>query len=279
MKQRRRQNSSPNHRRLLASVALVADVQNPLKRSSYEADTLSCATKNICFLILWKYPSDLVSSPTINDKDYRFTFTPKIEPRSNQDNLRSRFTFGAPSIVILESVLPLGWRSFWYAEPNPCERAIRLWERNLNPGVCIEEERPILRNRHSSNWRVAVMLDVRLQPLNARPRDGADLVAVERTELVAVQPLEKLSCHVVREEVDESVPDVALVAEIDREVEEVETRLVESELVDNGQKHSLCVLIRDIPQHHRRPQALIHCRLHFNVNALSAHSRFLSRLR
>ena len=114
MKQRRRQNSSPNHRRLLASVALVADVQNPLKRSSYEADTLSCATKNICFLILWKYPSDLVSSPTINDKDYRFTFTPKIEPRSNQDNLRSRFTFGAPSIVILESVLPLGWRSFWY---------------------------------------------------------------------------------------------------------------------------------------------------------------------
>merc|ERR1719247_3868625 len=142
-----------------------------------------------------------------------------------------------------------------------------------------EEERPVLRNRHAGNRRVAVMLDVRLQPLNASPRDGADLVAIERAQLVSIQCLEELLRDIVLHEVDERVASVALVSEIDRQIEEVKTLLVESELVDNGQKHSLGVLIRDISQHHRRTQALIQSRLRISVRALFARSRLLSRLR
>jgi len=96
------------------------------------------------------------------------------------------------------------------------------------------------------------MLDIRLQPLNARPRDSADLVAVECSELVSIQCLEEPLRQTVGEEVDERVPDVALVPKIDREVEEIEALLVEAELVDDGQKHSLRVLIRDVSQHDRR---------------------------
>ena len=88
--------------------------------------------------------------------------------------------------------------------------------------VLVEDERTVGSHRDAVHRAVAVVLDVALLTLHARVTDLADLLRVVRRQLVVVHDL--VEAHGVFDtvEVHEAVAHVAAVAEVDRQVEEVE---------------------------------------------------------
>eukprot|EP00962_Isochrysis_galbana_P058164 scaffold31013_cov110-Isochrysis_galbana.AAC.7 len=77
--------------------------------------------------------------------------------------------------------------------------------------------------------RVCEVCDERVLALDARVVDLGDLVRVEAAPLAAVEFLVESGQVVVRGEIDEGVPDIALVLEVDGEVQQVELALHRTE--------------------------------------------------
>ncbi len=91
---------------------------------------------------------------------------------------------------------------------------------------------------------------VRIPHLDTGIADEADLLAVELLPLLVVKALRDGDDELRPHNIDERVPDIALVLEIDGQVEEVEH--AREALVDRGQQHLLVVLVRDVLDHQGR---------------------------
>ncbi|TYZ61020.1 hypothetical protein PybrP1_009600 [[Pythium] brassicae (nom. inval.)] len=120
-----------------------------------------------------------------------------------------------------------------------------------------EHERPV-RLVLVEQARVLKARDHRLLALEPRVRDRADLLAVKVRPLLRVELLVERHNGRGLDEVDERVAHVALVLEVDREVEEVVAPAVPR--VDLCEQHLLRVLVRDVAHHERR--ALVGARRH-----------------
>ena len=103
---------------------------------------------------------------------------------------------------------------------------------------------------------VAEVVDHALLALDASVGDVADLEAVELLPSVAVELLEEGHYVLWLHEVDEGVANVALVLEVDRQVEEVELTTVG---VQSREKHLLTVLVGDVLDHERRSGVVSGC--------------------
>jgi hypothetical protein len=88
-----------------------------------------------------------------------------------------------------------------------------------------------------------------LLSLNASIRDCADLLTVEAGPLLALNPREEGGDGLWINEVDEGVAHIALVLEVNGEVNEVVLPFVS--LVDEIKEHILGVLVWDVPDHQR----------------------------
>ena len=83
--------------------------------------------------------------------------------------------------------------------------------------------------------------------LDARIADVADLLAIELLPLLAVKLLNERDDVLRPHHVDESVSHIALVLEVDWQVEEV---VGAAELfIDGSEQHLLCVLVGDVLDH------------------------------
>lgn len=95
------------------------------------------------------------------------------------------------------------------------------------------------------------IVDQLLLALNAAVGQLANFLGVEALPLLAGQVFVQLHDKGRVAHVDKGVPHVAVVLQVDWQVEEVVLALVAR--VDPPQQHLLRVLVRDIPYHHRSP--------------------------
>mmetsp|Transcript_15118 Transcript_15118/g.49297 ORF Transcript_15118/g.49297 Transcript_15118/m.49297 type:complete len:244 (+) Transcript_15118:792-1523(+) len=103
--------------------------------------------------------------------------------------------------------------------------------------------------------RVCEVCDERVLALDARVVDLGDLVRVEAAPLAAVEFLVESGQVVVRGEIDEGVPDIALVLEVDGEVQQVELARVIG--LHEAEQSLLGKHVGDVPNHHRRTTVLV----------------------
>ena len=90
--------------------------------------------------------------------------------------------------------------------------------------------------------------------LNAGVADVADLLTVELLPLLIVEALGDGYDEVWADNVDEGVANIALVLEVDGQVEEVEH--AGEALIDCSQQHLLIVLVGDVLDHQCGPWVL-----------------------
>lgn len=103
------------------------------------------------------------------------------------------------------------------------------------------------------------MIHKLLLPLDTSIRNLAHLVGIELAPFATVK-LDVERDNVTRcNEVDERVPDVALVLEIDGQVEKIKAAAIV--LLQRRQQHFSRVLVRDVADHERGPH--VAARSHF----------------
>ena len=119
------------------------------------------------------------------------------------------------------------------------------------------------------------------QYLDARVADVADFLAVEPLPLLLVEALHERDDVCGLDHVDEGVANIALVLEVDGQVEEV---VHAAELLINGlQQHLLRVFVGDVLDHQRRARVLActtrpTCQLPLSLSRIDFQAFWLERV-